>query len=131
MVNVGLGTNRARSSPPAELFRVLMLPDLERAERIGEFWSYPQSCTLRRAVDRPRALACCEKGTEPPGIGRMRAPLSNPLHVATAVVAERLPLSPRERLPVPRPIPCVRVEDSVGVGPEPVAGRRAEHLARP
>jgi hypothetical protein len=23
--------------------RVLMLPDLERAERIGEFWSYPQS----------------------------------------------------------------------------------------
>ena len=27
----------------AELLRVLMLPDLERAERIGEFWSYPQS----------------------------------------------------------------------------------------
>ena len=27
----------------AELLRVLMLPDLDRAERIGEFWSYPQS----------------------------------------------------------------------------------------
>lgn len=27
----------------AELLRVLMLPDLERAERIDEFWSYPQS----------------------------------------------------------------------------------------
>jgi hypothetical protein len=27
----------------AELLRVLMLPDFDRAERIGEFWSYPQS----------------------------------------------------------------------------------------
>jgi hypothetical protein len=30
-------------APRAELLRVLMLPDLERAERIGEFWSYRQS----------------------------------------------------------------------------------------
>ena len=30
-------------APRAELLHVLMLPDLERAERIGEFWSYPQS----------------------------------------------------------------------------------------
>jgi hypothetical protein len=30
-------------APRAELLRVLMLPDLERAQRIGEFWSYPQS----------------------------------------------------------------------------------------
>jgi hypothetical protein len=29
-------------APRAELLHVLMLPDLERAERIGEFWSYPQ-----------------------------------------------------------------------------------------
>ena len=28
-------------APRAELLHVLMLPDLERAERIGEFWSYP------------------------------------------------------------------------------------------
>ncbi len=27
----------------AELLHVLMLPDFERADRIGEFWSYPQS----------------------------------------------------------------------------------------
>jgi len=27
----------------AELLRVLMLPDFERADRIGEFWSYPKS----------------------------------------------------------------------------------------
>jgi hypothetical protein len=30
----------------AELLHVFMLPDLERAERIGEFWSYPQSRTF-------------------------------------------------------------------------------------
>jgi hypothetical protein len=27
----------------AELLHVLMLPDFERADRIGEFWSYPKS----------------------------------------------------------------------------------------
>jgi len=32
--------------PRAELLHVLMLPDLERTERIGEFWSYPQSRTF-------------------------------------------------------------------------------------
>ena len=33
-------------APRAELLHVLMMPDLERAERIGEFWSYPQSRTF-------------------------------------------------------------------------------------
>ncbi len=28
-------------APRAELLHVLMLPDLERAERIGEFWATP------------------------------------------------------------------------------------------
>jgi hypothetical protein len=28
-------------APRAELLHVLMLPDLERTDRIGEFWSYP------------------------------------------------------------------------------------------
>jgi hypothetical protein len=41
-------------APRAELLRVLTLPDLERAERIGEFWSYPQEPRLRRASDRLR-----------------------------------------------------------------------------
>ena len=27
----------------AELLHVIMLPDFDRADRIGEFWSYPQS----------------------------------------------------------------------------------------
>jgi hypothetical protein len=30
-------------APRAELLHVLMLPDFERADRIGEFWSYPKS----------------------------------------------------------------------------------------
>jgi hypothetical protein len=34
------------SAPRAELLRVLMLPDFERADRIGESWSYPQSRTF-------------------------------------------------------------------------------------
>jgi hypothetical protein len=33
-------------APRAELLHVLMLPDFERAGRIGEFWSYPQSRTF-------------------------------------------------------------------------------------
>ena len=40
---------RLEALPPAarsELLHVLMLPDLERAERIGEYWSYPQSRTF-------------------------------------------------------------------------------------
>jgi hypothetical protein len=30
-------------APRAELLHVLMVPDFERADRIGEFWGYPQS----------------------------------------------------------------------------------------
>jgi len=32
--------------PCTELLHVLMLPDFDRADRIGEFWSYPQSQTF-------------------------------------------------------------------------------------
>ena len=31
------------SAPRSELLHVLMLPDFDRADRIGEFWSYPES----------------------------------------------------------------------------------------
>jgi len=31
------------AAPRAELLHVLMLPDFERADRIGEFWGYPES----------------------------------------------------------------------------------------
>jgi len=30
-------------APRAELLHFLMLPDFERADRIGEFWGYPES----------------------------------------------------------------------------------------
>ena len=30
-------------APRAELLHVLMLPEFERAHRIGEFWGYPES----------------------------------------------------------------------------------------
>jgi hypothetical protein len=32
--------------PRAELLHVLMLPDFDRADRIGEFWSYPKTRTF-------------------------------------------------------------------------------------
>jgi hypothetical protein len=33
-------------APRAELLHVLMLPDFERADRIGEFWSYAERRTF-------------------------------------------------------------------------------------
>jgi hypothetical protein len=45
--------------PRAELLHVLLLPDLERAERIGEFWGYPQSRTFAELLidcEEDRAL---------------------------------------------------------------------------
>jgi hypothetical protein len=33
-------------APRAELLHVLMLPDLERADRIGEFWGNPRTRTF-------------------------------------------------------------------------------------
>jgi hypothetical protein len=33
----------ARAERRAELLHVLMLPDFERADRIGEFWGYSES----------------------------------------------------------------------------------------
>ena len=33
-------------APRAELLHVLMLPDFERADRIGEFWGYPETRTF-------------------------------------------------------------------------------------
>jgi hypothetical protein len=50
----------------AELLHVLMLPDFERADRIGEFWGYPET-HLRRAPDRLRG------GPDAPGGARRDA----------------------------------------------------------
>jgi hypothetical protein len=46
-------------APRAELLHAPMLPDFERADRIGEFWSYPQSRTfgeLRVDCEEDRTL---------------------------------------------------------------------------
>ena len=34
------------AAPRAELLHALMLPDFDRADRIGEFWGNPESRTL-------------------------------------------------------------------------------------
>jgi hypothetical protein len=33
----------SHAAPRAELLHVLMLPDFDRADQIGEFWGYPKS----------------------------------------------------------------------------------------
>jgi len=40
-------------APRAELLHVLMLPDFDRADRIGEFWGNPKTPSFRSA-DRLR-----------------------------------------------------------------------------
>jgi hypothetical protein len=42
-VPVALPIDALGPAPRAELLHVLMLPDFERADRIGEFWGYPES----------------------------------------------------------------------------------------
>ena len=39
-----------RPAPRAELVHVLMLPNLERAERIGEYWGHPETQRLRELL---------------------------------------------------------------------------------
>jgi hypothetical protein len=41
-------------APRAELLHVLMLPDFERADRIGAYWGNPKTRAVRRAADRLR-----------------------------------------------------------------------------
>ena len=48
-------------APRAELLHVLMLPDLERAERIREFGSYPQSRTFAELLIDARRTGHSER----------------------------------------------------------------------
>src|SRR4029450_623981 len=41
-------------APRPELLHVLMLPDFDSADRIGELWDYPESRALAEAPDRLR-----------------------------------------------------------------------------
>jgi hypothetical protein len=47
-------------APRAELLHVLMLPDFERADRIGEFWRNPS--TTSRGAGRIERLGTVERG---------------------------------------------------------------------
>ena len=51
--------------PRAELLHVLMLPDFERADRIGEFWGYLESRAFAELL-----IDCEEDRTLPGGAGR-------------------------------------------------------------
>jgi hypothetical protein len=51
--------NALGPAPRAELLHVLMLPEFDRADRIGEFWSYPESRTFAELLidcEEDRAL---------------------------------------------------------------------------
>jgi hypothetical protein len=45
------GLDAIGPTPSAELLHVLMLPDFERTDRIGEFWSYPESRTFAELLN--------------------------------------------------------------------------------
>jgi hypothetical protein len=60
-------------APRAELLHVLMLPDFDRAERIGDFWGYPESRSFAEL------LIDCEKGPDPTGRARGDAAGGRPL----------------------------------------------------
>ena len=58
-----------RAGTRPELLRLLMLPDFDRADRIGEFWSYPESRNFAELLtdcgehrtSGPCWSACCER----------------------------------------------------------------------
>jgi hypothetical protein len=54
-------------TPRAELLHVLMLPDFERADRIGELWGYPESRTFAEL------LIDCEEDRDAAGGARRDA----------------------------------------------------------
>jgi hypothetical protein len=49
-------------APRAEPLHVLMLPDFDRADRIGEFWGYPESRAFAELL-----INCEEDRTTPRG----------------------------------------------------------------
>jgi hypothetical protein len=52
-------------APRAELLHVLMLPDFDRADRIGEFWGNPKTRTFAELLidcEEDRTLRGCSSG---------------------------------------------------------------------
>ena len=63
-------------APRAELLHVLMLPDFERADRIGEFWGYPENRAFAELlIDCEEDQTLCESGRGVP-LATLEQPLS-------------------------------------------------------
>lgn len=52
---------RSDRLPRVELLHVLMLPDFDRVDRIGEFWGYPESRVrlVRNRIEHEVGLESC------------------------------------------------------------------------
>jgi hypothetical protein len=68
-------------APRAELLHVLMLPDFERADRIGEFWGYPESRAFAELTDRLRGGPDAPLGASRDGAGGR--PTEGPLETSS------------------------------------------------
>jgi len=78
------GLNALGPARRAELLHVLVLPDFERADRIGEFWSSPQSrtfaellidCEEDRTCERCSSGCCGRAASDPiPALSQGRVP---------------------------------------------------------